>query len=262
MNKISGLLLSAGLGTRLQPLTNDWPKCLMPVARRPLLEHWLCIFYRNNISRVLVNFHHHPELIKNFLNREIFHDWVDHAYEVELLGTAGTLRSNWSFFLGQTVLLVHADNWCQCNFPEFIDFHENFRADNTVMTMMTFRTLEPTNCGIVEVDDRGIVQGFFEKVSKPPGNLANGAVYLLEPDVLYWLRKRPWVRDFSTEVIPKFLGRIATWENKGVHRDIGSPQSLLDAQNDPQPNLCWSEADEWVQTYLSNPIHDKIRTFE
>ena len=103
---------------------------------------------------------------------------------------------------------------------------------NTLITMMTFRSNTPRSCGMVALDANGIVQNMYEKVSNPPTDLANGAVYLIEPSVLDWLTRHPHITDFSTEVIPSFLGRIATWENKGIHRDIGVVESLVAAQKD------------------------------
>ena len=126
--------------------------------------------------------------------------------------------------------------------------------------MMTFECILPKLCGIVELDSTGIVVGFHEKVENPPGKLANAAVYLIEPGILEWLTNNPQITDFSTEVLPHFLGRIATWENKGVHRDIGAIQSLLDAQQDLQPVPCWPYTDEWTHDFKNNPVHEQLNT--
>ena len=258
MNEVRALLLAAGLGTRLHPLTHSCPKCLMPIGSRPLLEHWLCSLYRNGVTQALVNIHHHRTLVESFLARNQFQGWVYGAYEPQLLGTAGTLRQNREFFEDQPVLLIHVDNWCQCDFSEFLEFHSLRRPSGTSITMMTFRTFAPTNCGIVEVDGKGVVQNFHEKIEEPPGNLANGAIYLLEPEASAWIGEYPSVKDFSTEVIPHFVGRIATWENKGLHRDIGVIRSLLAAQVDPHPDLCWDASDSWAQAFESHPVHYQL----
>ena len=260
MMPIKALLLAAGTGTRLKPLTDFWPKCLMPISGRPLLEDWLCKISREGISDILVNVHHHQKHVEKFLARDVFTKWVSSVYEESLLGTAGTLIFNAERFQGSTVFLVHADNWCQCDLSKFIQFHQYHRPSHTVITMMTFRTSTPETCGIVEIDSEGVVQRLHEKVSHPPGNLANGAVYLLEQDVVRSLTQEPKVADFSKEVLPKFLGRIATWENKGIHRDIGAIQSLLDAQQDLQPVPCWPSTDEWTHEFRNNPVHEQLNT--
>ena len=258
MSRISALLLAAGVGTRLQPLTDKLPKCLMPIGGIPLLEHWLSLLYRTDIHNVLINTHHHKAMVEEFLLRARFNKWVKSTYEPKLLGTAETLRQNASFFEGETVLLAHADNWINCNFSDFLDFHVNRRPDKTIITMMTFRTTKPKTCGIVEIDSAGVVQKFHEKVTEPPGNLANGAVYLLEPEVTNWLLEKRDATDFSIDVVPEFLGRIATWENTNIHRDIGTIESLRSAQNDPIPRTCWPIDDDWSTSYRFHQVHQDI----
>ena len=258
MSRISALLLAAGVGTRLQPLTDKLPKCLMPIGGIPLLEHWLSLLYRTDIHNVLINTHHHKAMVEEFLLRARFNKWVKSTHEPKLLGTAGTLRQNASFFKGKTVLLAHADNWINCNFSDFLDFHVNRRPDKTIITMMTFRTTKPKTCGIVELDPEGVVQKFHEKVTEPPGNLANGAVYLLEPEVIDWLLEKSDATDFSIDVVPAFLGRIATWENTKIHRDIGTINSLRSAQNDPIPLAPWPIDDDWSTSYRSHQVHQDI----
>ena len=255
MSQVQALLLAAGLGTRLRPVTDSCPKCLVPIASRPLLEHWLIALHTCNISSVWVNLHHHCEMVQEFLARDCFSGWVNELIEVRLLGTAGTLGANADKFSSGTTLLIHADNWCQCDFQAFLDFHLHARPVDTVMTMMTFHTSTPESCGIVELGDDGVVIGFHEKVSNPPSKLANGAVYILEPEVVRWIGQRSHLIDFSTGVIPKFLGRIATWENCGIHRDIGNLRYLLDAQSDPQRDSPWPEDDGWVRSYKEHPVH-------
>ena len=189
---IRALLLASGVGSRLKPLTDEWPKCLMPIGNRPLLEYWLENLFSLNVKKVLVNLHHHSDIVIKFLKRPRFKHWVDSIYEENLLGTAGTLRANSSYFEHCTTLLIHADNWCQCNFSDFIAYHKLHRNNETVMTMMTFQTQSPETCGIVETNDKGIVLDFHEKVKNPPGNYANGAVYLLEREVIEWIKSNPF----------------------------------------------------------------------
>jgi mannose-1-phosphate guanylyltransferase len=89
--------------------------------------------------------------------------------------------------------------------------------------MMTFETVTPQLCGIIEQDERGVVVGFHEKVANPPCKFANGAVYIFEPSVLDFLATlgKPFI-DLSLEVLPCYLGRIVTFHNADYHRDIGT----------------------------------------
>jgi len=263
MSKPKVLLLAAGLGMRLRPLTDQCPKCLVPILGRPLLEYWLYKLAAGGLTDVFVNVHHHREMVTEFLARKIFKPWVNVIVEEELSGTAGTLRNNIQHFRDSTTFVAHADNWCHFNLNSFIDFHANQRPDQALISMMTFRTVSPQSCGIVKVDDRGIVKEFFEKEVDPPGNMANGAVYIIEPEVSEWISTTPKILDFSNDVIPEFLGRIAIWENRSIHRDIGSVRSLLAAQTDPPMSDCWPvDIDDWHREYAQNPIHEQIAELE
>ena len=258
MKDTRALLLAAGLGTRLKPLTDIWPKCLMPIHGRPLLEYWLGILKTAEIDNVLVNTHYFSEYVDEFLSQPQFVGWVDSVYEENLLGTAGTIKNNTNFCKDNTILLAHADNWTCCDFSDFLYYHHNKRPKNTVMTMMTFTCPTPSSCGIIELNDSGIVVGFHEKVDNPPGRLANAAVYLIEPEVIEWIKNNPEITDFSTEVIPQFMGRISAWENKNIHRDIGTIKILKEAQMDKCETPPWTEESSWQQDFLSNPIHKLI----
>jgi mannose-1-phosphate guanylyltransferase len=89
--------------------------------------------------------------------------------------------------------------------------------------MMAFRSDAPQACGIVKLNEKGVMQNFYEKVRNPPGNFASGAVFILSPVALSRINKMPANSDFSRDVISEFLGEINTWENRCYHRDIGSP---------------------------------------
>jgi mannose-1-phosphate guanylyltransferase len=229
----------------------------MPIGGRPLLSFWLEAVQKLGIDTILVNLHYLSEIVDCFLKRPAYRGWVQSVYEPELLGTAGTLRKNRDILRNSTILLVHADNLCQCDLSAFLRYHKTSRPSRCLITMMTFQSQNPSACGVVEIDECGVVTTFYEKVKDPPGNLANGAVYLLEPEVLEWINDRPEVTDFSTQVLPHFIGRIATWNNNGVHIDIGSIEALKQAQYAANLGIMKVDFldDEWSQKFLSHPIH-------
>ena len=226
------LLLAAGLGTRLRPLTNEVPKCLVPIVGRPLLDYWLELLSDAGVRDVLINLHHLPGPVVRHLANSTFPLNVETVYEEELLGTGGTLLKNERFFAGGPVMVIHADNLSLFDIGAFIRTFEE-RRKGIDMTMMTFRTDAPQSCGIVEIDAEGTVAGFHEKIASPPGNLANGAVYIVAPPVFEEMRRLDKsVVDFSTEVSPRLLGRINVFENDVYHRDIGTTESLRLAQTE------------------------------
>jgi mannose-1-phosphate guanylyltransferase len=227
---MKALLLAAGFGTRLRPLTDSLPKCLVAVGGKPLLERWFDLLFSSGIESALVNTHYLAEQVVGFVAASPEKNKITLSYENELLGTGGTILANKDYFAGEPFLLIHADNLTVFDVRAFVQVHRD-RPGQAAMTMMTFRTDVPESCGIVELDDKGIVVGFFEKVKNPPGNLANAAVYILESEVVDFiasLGKREV--DFSTEVIPHFVGRIAAWHNGDYHRDIGTLEGLASAE--------------------------------
>jgi len=227
---VRALLLAAGLGTRLRPLTDSVPKCLVDIDGRPLLDYWIEMLSKAGIQDILVNLHHLPDQVRSYLARCTHRARIAAVYEEKLLGTAGTLLKNREFFAGEPVMLVHADNLSLFDVAAFIRRFET-RDAQVEITMMTFRTDDPKSCGIVELDEEGIVTAFHEKVPEPPGDLANAAVYILAPSVLEFIATLGNESvDFSTEVLPRYIGRINTFHNDVYHRDIGTPESLRTAR--------------------------------
>ena len=225
------LLLAAGLGTLLRPLTNTVPKCLVPIKGQPLLGIWLERLTQADIGPFLVNTHYLAAQVDAFIETSPYQEQVRLVNELELHGTAGTLIANLDFFQGEDGMLIHADNYCLADFTAFQQAHAN-RPPECLITMMTFRTDDPSSCGIVELDDRGVVIGFHEKVNNPPGNLANGAVYILTAELLARMGKDlHTVQDFSTEVLNRFVGRIYSYETSEVFLDVGTPENYDQANN-------------------------------
>jgi mannose-1-phosphate guanylyltransferase len=226
------LLLAAGIGSRLRPLTDTVPKCLVPIHGRPLLDYWLALLFDAGFERILINTHHLAAAVGAHVVRSPWRDRIDLVHEEELLGTGGTVIANRSWFGPGAFLLAHADNLTDFDVPALLRVHAA-RPAGCVMTMLAFRTDVPRSCGILELDERGVVQAFHEKVADPPGNLANAAVYVVEPAIVEFaaaLGRR--VVDLQTEVVPAFLGRIAAAETDRYHRDIGTPESLARAERE------------------------------
>ena len=96
-----------------------------------------------------------------------------------------------------------------------------------------------------------------EKIKNPPSKLANGAVFIIEPEVLDWMMSEEEIFDFSRDVIPNFLGKIATWKNNMIHKDIGTIEFLREAQNDPKPEFRFNGGG-WQKEFLKNPIHQLL----
>lgn len=225
------MLLAAGLGTRLRPITNTLPKCLVPIHGKPLLQIWLERLADVGVGTFLINTHYLSEQVETFVEKSRFRDSIELVCEPELLGTAGTLIRNSDFFKGEDGLLIHADNYCLSDLDAFINAHQR-RPERCVMTMMTFRTDEPSACGIVKLDSDGVVTEFYEKIETPPGNVANGAVYILSSELINTINVDfSNASDFSTGVLPYLSRKIYTYMSSGIFIDIGTIEKYRLANN-------------------------------
>lgn len=224
------LLLAAGLGTRLRPLTLTVPKCLVQIRGKPLLDYWLEALFAAGIERVLLNTHWLADVVRDHVANSPFHNRVDMVHEPELLGTGGTVLANRDWFGDGPYMVAHADNFTNFDVAAFIAAHHARPAPCT-MTMLAFETDSPQSCGVLELGSGNIVTAFHEKVDNPPGNLANAAVYICEQAITaYILSLNKPVVDLSTELIPRFLGHIYAVVTNGYLRDIGTSESLARAQ--------------------------------
>ncbi|WP_374649786.1 nucleotidyltransferase family protein [Dongia sp.] len=232
------LLLAAGLGTRLRPITEAIPKCLVPIRGQPLLDYWLVNLAGAGVEEILINTGYLSDLVRAHVRRSPWANRITLVHEDRLLGTGGTVLANRAFFGEESFLVIHADNLSAIDLDAFRQAHRGRKPD-TDMTMALFRTDQPSNCGIVQLDSEGRVVEFHEKMADPPGNLANGAVYIFEPEVFRRLARvgKPTI-DLSTEIIPGYVGRIQSYEITGYHRDIGTVEGLTRAEREYQPLRC------------------------
>ncbi|MDA9040179.1 nucleotidyltransferase family protein [Gammaproteobacteria bacterium] len=229
------LLLAGGKGTRLKPLTDALPKCMMPIHGRPLLDIWLEELIKTKIiSKILVNVSYKKEIVINYLLNSSWKEYVEIADEKELLGTAGTIFKNYDFFQGKSFFVAHADNLCITNLNSFIEKH-NTRINNTELTMMLFKTKTPETCGVVKLNQENVVEAFFEKEKGQNGNLANGAVFIFDNQLKKTIDNQLDISrtplDISQDIIPLFVGKINTFLNNGIHIDIGNIASWNEANS-------------------------------
>ena len=221
---MKAVLLAAGLGTRLKPLTDTIPKCLVRVAGRTLLDVWLDALGAAGVDEVLLNTHHLSHQVEAHVAlRRDPHPRVGIVHEPELLGSAGTLAANRHLLEHEDMFLaVNADNLTDFNLRALVDEH---RSSGTVATVTVFSAPEPSRCGIVEVRD-GLVTGFEEKPREPRSNLANAGMYAFHPDVLAMIEGPP-PRDIGYDLLPKLVGLARVLSLGDAYlADIGTYEAL------------------------------------
>lgn len=229
---MKAILLAAGLGTRLRPITDTLPKCLVPINGEPLLGLWLDKLVQLGVEEILINTHYFSEQVEAFVAASPYHDRIILSYEPELMGTAGTLVRNRNFWHRKTCMVIHADNYCQSSLAGMLEAHKQ-RQTQTDATLLLFETPTPRSCGIVILDENQVIQEFHEKVEHPPGNIASGALFIFSPEVYarYFSHlevDRPY--ELSLDVVPSMIGKLQGWLVDEHYIDIGTPESYSEAQ--------------------------------
>jgi mannose-1-phosphate guanylyltransferase len=226
---VKAFLLAAGLGSRLRPITDTTPKCMLPVGGRPLLDIWLDEFDRAGVDEVLVNLHYLPDVVKDHIAARTAPPKVSTVFEPELLGSAGTLLANRWWVDGEEMFLAcYADNLTDFDLRSLIDAHAE---RDTIATLTVFHSERPSAGGVVELDATGRVTGFVEKPAHPVSDLTNAGMYAFRPSVLDEIRdKRP--SDIGYDLLPRLVGRAWAVLVEGYFRDIGTAEAYRRAREE------------------------------
>jgi mannose-1-phosphate guanylyltransferase len=234
---VKAVLRAAGLGTRLRPLTDHMPKCMIPIGGRPLLDIWLDALAKAGVDEVLVNLHHLAGVVRAHLADRTGRPAVRLVEEPRLLGSAGTLLANREFVAGEEMFLaVYADNLTDFDLGVLVDAH---RRGGAIATLTLFRAPRPSECGIVDVKD-GRVVGFVEKPAQPRGDLANAGMYAFHPGVLDLIDGPPDAPldgplDIGFHLLPRLVGKARAVTLDGCYlMDIGTPAALRRARDEWQ----------------------------
>jgi len=229
---MKAFLLAAGVGSRLRPITDTTPKCMLAIGGQPLLDIWLDAFGRAGVDEVLVNLHHLPDVIRNHLDTRagsLQPPAVRTVFEPELLGSAGTLAANRAWVGGDEMFLAcYADNLTDFDLRSLAETH---RAHGAIATLAVFHSDRPSAGGVVEVDAVGTVTGFTEKPSQPVSDLVNAGMYAFHPGVLDEIGGPP-PRDVGYDLLPRLVGRAKAMPVEGYFRDVGTVDAYRRAQQE------------------------------
>jgi mannose-1-phosphate guanylyltransferase len=224
---MKAFLLAAGHGTRLRPLTDSVPKCLLPVRGVPILQIWLEICRHLGIDQVLVNLHAHADAVRAFRDKESKDINVDVSEEPTLLGSAGTLLANRDWIGSDSLFWIfYADVLTTENLAPMLETHKKRRQ---IATLGVCEVPDPTRCGIVTVDPDNIVSEFVEKPVTPPGNLAFSGIMVGSPALLDFV-PRQVPADIGFHVLPTLAGRMVAYRISSLLLDIGTPENYNAAQ--------------------------------
>jgi NDP-sugar pyrophosphorylase family protein len=232
---MKAMVMAAGLGTRLAPLTDFIPKPMMPIANRPVLHHLLNLLHRHDIREIGINLHAFPELIKTYFrdgsNLGLEIHW---SQEEELLGTAGGTKKLEELWAGETILVTSGDGLHDIDVTALLGHH---RRTGALATLAVKPVADPSAYGVVILDRESRVTGFQEKPrpDEARSNLANCGVYVVEPELLARIPEdEPF--DFGRDLWPSLVAAneplyayttMAYWNDVGDLDELRN--SILDA---------------------------------
>ena len=200
---MKAIILAAGEGQRLRPLTERIPKPMMPIAGRPILEYNIRLLARHGIRELVINLHHRPETVAGyFADGRAWDVSITYSYEPVLLGTAGAVKKVEGFFDG-TFLVVYGDNLTMCDLGRFYTFH---CEKGGLGTIALFHRDDPTASGIVGLDEDDRITRFLEK-PRPHEVFSywvNAGLLVLEPAVLKAILPGQ-LSDFGRDVLPTLI---------------------------------------------------------
>ena len=212
------MVLAAGLGTRLRPLTYEITKPMVPVLDRPVMAHILDLLDRHGFDETIANLHYFPDSI-----REHFGERLAYRYEPELLGTAGGVRACAEFFGEDSFLVISGDALTDIDLAALAARH---REAGGIATLAVKKVPDTREFGVVLHDREGRITGFQEKPrpDEALSDLGNCGIYVFRPEIFDYFPERPFV-DWAQDVFPALLAHDVPFyihEISEYWNDVGS----------------------------------------
>jgi len=200
------MIMAAGKGTRLRPLTDFIPKPMAPIVNRPALHHILALLRRHGFGEIVINLHHLPEAVTGHFGDGGTLDLdIAYSFEPELLGTAGGVKNNERFLGSTTFLVMSGDALTDIDLTGLVATH---RRNGSIATLAVKEVADPSLFGVVVADDDNRIVGFQEKppLAEARSRLCNCGIYVFEPDILSHIPPAQF-DDFGSRLFPELLRR-------------------------------------------------------
>jgi NDP-sugar pyrophosphorylase family protein len=198
------MIMAAGKGTRLRPITDLVPKPMAPIANRPALDHIIRLLRRHGLTDIVMNLHHLPDTITGYFgDGSTMGVHLQYSFEAELLGTAGGVKNNEAFLNDGTFLVMSGDALTDIDLTGLIAAH---KRNGSIATLAVKEVEDPSLYGVIVADDDGRVVGFQEKptLEQARSRLCNCGIYVFEPDIFTHILSRQF-DDFGSRVFPDLL---------------------------------------------------------
>jgi mannose-1-phosphate guanylyltransferase len=239
------MVLAAGLGTRLRPITYEMPKPMVPVLNRPVMEHILRLLARHGFTETIANLHWFPDVIQGYFgDGSKFGVELTYSHEERLLGTSGGVR-NVADFLGESFLIISGDALTDVDLKAMREFHE---SHDGIATLATKRVEDTSQFGVAITGSDGRIQGFQEKPdpAEALSDLANCGIYMFRSEIFDFFPEPgtskaagpgdpPGFADWAMDVFPRLLeGDVPFYSHEidAYWNDIGNLDELRESTLD------------------------------
>jgi NDP-sugar pyrophosphorylase family protein len=236
---MKAMILAAGLGTRLRPLTNTIPKPLLPVGGTPLIIWNLLLLKRHGFHDVVINLHHLGPMIEQRLgNGSKFGLRIMYSHEPMILGTGGGIKQAEPYFSGEPVLVLNGDTLFELDLSALFAFHRDRKA---MATLVLREDAEAARWGLVEVgaQDRIVrITGRGSTSSAPTVPRMFAGIHILNVRVL-----RDVAKGVESSIIDAYVSALERGESvlgyelKGYWSDVGTPERYTQADQDARAGL-------------------------
>jgi mannose-1-phosphate guanylyltransferase len=224
---MKAFLLAAGQGTRLRPITDKVPKCLVPIRGVPMLQIWMDICRNAGIDEVMINLHTHADIVRNWVESNRNGIRVRLAEEPILLGSAGTVLASRDWVASEPCFwILYADVLTNASLGRMLEFH---LARRPVATLGLYQVPDPSRCGVVSFDEQMIIRDFLEKPFAPKSQWAFSGIMIGTPELLNQIPSHQ-PADLGFEVLPRLIGRMLAYPISDYVLDIGTLENYRAAQ--------------------------------
>lgn len=229
---MKAMVLGAGAGTRLEPVTNFIPKPLVPVVNRPVIDHIINLLHKHSYEKVICNIHYLADKMQSHFENRNDVD-ITLKYEPELSGDAGGVRACREFLSGETFVVIMGDLLTDADLTMMLNEHKEKRA---IASIGVRRVEDVSRFGVVVLNTDGLVVDFQEKPSarEAKSNQVSSGIYILEPEIFDHIPAEG-VYGFGRQLFPLLVEqghRVAGIELPGYWTDIGTLSDYLKANQD------------------------------
>jgi len=252
---MKAMVLAAGLGTRLKPITFEIPKPMVPVLDRPVMAHIVGMLERQGFDQLIANLHYYPDTIRGY-----FGNRLEYRFEEELLGTAGGVRNVADFFGDDPVVIVSGDALTDTDLNALVERH---RSAGGIATLTVKKVHDTREYGVVIHDAEGRIQGFQEKPdpAEALSDLGNCGIYCFSPEIFDYFPERPFA-DWAQDVFPALLEGDVPFHVHEIHdywNDVGSLEELRQGTFDAlegklRIDVSAGEAPDGVEVIGEDPV--------